>query len=378
MSWETVKLESIVENLDNKRKPLNDLERAKITKIGLYPYIGANNIMGYVDEYIFDEPILCLAEDGGSWGSGQRCAVIYTGKTWVNNHAHVLTAKKGVSLKYIMYFLNHSDLNKYISGSTRGKLTKSSLNNIDVPLPPLHIQQQISDTLDKADALRRKDLELMNKYDELAQAIFYDMFGDPVKNEKGWLQQPISYGASAQGGYAFKSSDIVKTGLRLVKISNVSFENIIWDELVYLPSSFFSKYSEYLLKEGDIVIALTRPIIKSLETVKIARVNKYDIPSLLNQRVARFKINEQVLNPVYFLHFCYTKYFKDKIDSFCSTSLQPNISTSQLESILMLYPPLSLQNEFEKRINIIIDSKVNISSELGGQLFNILNDTSFS
>jgi type I restriction enzyme S subunit len=55
-----------------------------------------------------------------------------------------------------------------------------------VPLPPLHIQEQIADTLDKADALRRKDQELLEKYDELAQAIFYDMFGDPVRNERGW------------------------------------------------------------------------------------------------------------------------------------------------------------------------------------------------
>src|SRR5690606_6975475 len=60
------------------------------------------------------------------------------------------------------------------------------INNIEIPLPPLPVQQRIADVLDKADALRRKDQALLKKYDELAQAIFIDMFGDPVKNEKGW------------------------------------------------------------------------------------------------------------------------------------------------------------------------------------------------
>jgi type I restriction enzyme S subunit len=68
MKWEKVKINDIANNLDYRRKPLNDQERALISNEKLYPYIGANNIMGYVDEFLFDEDILCIAEDGGSWG----------------------------------------------------------------------------------------------------------------------------------------------------------------------------------------------------------------------------------------------------------------------------------------------------------------------
>ncbi len=96
-----VELKDITYNLDNKRIPLNSIERSKKESNPIYPYIGANNIMGYIDEYIFDEKILCIAEDGGSWGGNETCAKIYNEKVWVNNHAHVITARENLVLEYL-------------------------------------------------------------------------------------------------------------------------------------------------------------------------------------------------------------------------------------------------------------------------------------
>lgn len=124
---ELVELKTITNNLDNKRIPLNSKQRSEKESKPLHPYIGANNIMGYIDEYIFDEKILCVAEDGGNWGRNEICAKIYNEKCWVNNHAHVLTAKENLILEYLKYFLNFSDLSLFITGATRGKLTKTSL-----------------------------------------------------------------------------------------------------------------------------------------------------------------------------------------------------------------------------------------------------------
>jgi len=135
-SFEKASLKDITNNLDNRRIPLNGSQRAEKEGQVLYPYIGANNIMGYIDDYIFDEKILCVAEDGGSWGHNQKCASIYNEKVWVNNHAHVLTAKSNLILEYLMYYLNHHDLNLHITGATRGKLTKKSLDSIQIPLAP--------------------------------------------------------------------------------------------------------------------------------------------------------------------------------------------------------------------------------------------------
>lgn len=166
------KIDEITENLDNRRKPLNNIERKKISNEKLYPYYGANNIMDYVDEYIFDEEILCVAEDGGSWGFNEKCSYIVNEKCWVNNHAHVLKAKKNLNLNYLCYYLNYTDLNSKITGTTRGKLTKSALNSIEVLLPNFDVQNKIVEILNKAQDLIFKRKEQIKYLDELVKSKF--------------------------------------------------------------------------------------------------------------------------------------------------------------------------------------------------------------
>ena len=105
MNFNKYRIDEITINLDNLRKPLNNKQRKQISHKKLYPYYGANNIMDYIDEYIFDEEIICIAEDGGSWGFGEKCSYIVNEKCWVNNHAHVLKAKDhNLNLIYLIYF----------------------------------------------------------------------------------------------------------------------------------------------------------------------------------------------------------------------------------------------------------------------------------
>ncbi|MDF1867912.1 MAG: restriction endonuclease subunit S, partial [Saprospiraceae bacterium] len=191
MNWNKIELRKITNNLDSKRIPLNSTQRAEKESKPLYPYIGANKIMGYIDEYIFDEKIICIAEDGGSWGYNETCARIYDQKVWVNNHAHVLTAKENLILEYLKYYLNYADLSLHINGATRGKLTKSALSSIKIPLPPLPTQKKIAALLDEADKLRRLNAALLEKYDALTEAVFLEMFGDVITNPKKWKKIPL-------------------------------------------------------------------------------------------------------------------------------------------------------------------------------------------
>lgn len=373
MKWRSVKLETIVVNLDSKRKPLNDLEREKITKVGLYPYIGANNIMGHVDEYLFDEPILCLAEDGGSWGAGQRCAVIYEGKTWVNNHAHVLKATKELCLKYLMYFLNYADLNKYISGSTRGKLTKTSLNNIDVPLPPLHIQEQIADTLNKADALRRKDQELLTKYDELSQAIFYDMFGDPETNPKGWPCLPLEK-------ITYKLGD----GLHGTPIYDengdyffINGNNLIEGKITLTNNAKrvgFSEFSKHKkdLNNDSILVSINGTI------GKVAFYNNEKI--ILGKSACYFNINRNKVVPQYMYHLISSPYFIKYAMSEATGSTIKNVSLKSMRNFSVPLPPIELQKKFENYISLQKAGylKQNIGSETVNRLYQSLQTEYFS
>ncbi|WP_213379405.1 restriction endonuclease subunit S [Allochromatium tepidum] len=181
-------LGDVVEFLDSMRRPVTESDR----RAGEYPYYGANGLQGTIDDFIFDEPLLLLAEDGGHFGSPDRgIAYRVSGKTWVNNHAHVLRPKACVDLGFLCRVLENYDVTPWVTGTTRGKLTQAGAAQIVVPLPPLPEQRRIAEILDKADALRAKRRAALAQLDTLTQSIFLDMFGDPATNPKGWPKKPF-------------------------------------------------------------------------------------------------------------------------------------------------------------------------------------------
>ena len=115
------KLEEVCEILDSKRIPITASDRTK----GPYPYYGANGIQDYVSDYIFDDELVLLAEDGGNFGSKEKpIAYRVSGKCWVNNHAHVLKPKQGLNVDYLCYSLMFYDVSGLVNGATRQKLTQ--------------------------------------------------------------------------------------------------------------------------------------------------------------------------------------------------------------------------------------------------------------
>ena len=180
-----VKLSEIVENKDSKRVPVKASDRGKMS--GKYPYYGASGVVDHVDDYLFEGPNLLIGEDGANLLSRSTdIAFIADGKYWVNNHAHVLGADHIVTLQYLKYFINSIDLSPYVTGSAQPKLNQRNLNKIEVPFLTLPEQKTIVAKLDRAQRLIDIDREMLAKYDELIQSVFLEMFGDPVRNEKGW------------------------------------------------------------------------------------------------------------------------------------------------------------------------------------------------
>lgn len=137
--FDFVELGEVVEVLDNLRKPITQSDRQK----GRYPYYGATGIIDYIDDFIFDERLVLVGEDGAKWGADEKTAFIVEGKYWVNNHAHVLRPKSIILDTYLVSVLNILDLNKYITGVTVPKLNQAKLREILIPLPPLPIQHEI-------------------------------------------------------------------------------------------------------------------------------------------------------------------------------------------------------------------------------------------
>jgi type I restriction enzyme S subunit len=150
IGWTWATLGDVCDFLDSRRVPVNDTERVR--RIAgkapdeLFPYYGANGQVGWIDGYLFEEPLILLAEDGGNFGSTTRSiAYAVQGRYWVNNHAHVLRPKPGVDYHYLLHALQiRPDVGRLVSGSTRGKLNQEIASAIPVPLAPPVEQERIA------------------------------------------------------------------------------------------------------------------------------------------------------------------------------------------------------------------------------------------
>ena len=176
--WEEKTLPKISDNLDSKRIPITQKNRIK----GIFPYYGASGIVDYVDNYIFDEDLLCISEDGANLlMRTYPIAFPISGKVWVNNHAHVLRFHDKITQKFIEYFFEGTDLKDYITGAAQPKLTQKALNNIPIYLPDSF--EELTLIVERLDGLseRVKKLEeiartTVKECDALKQSILRETF----------------------------------------------------------------------------------------------------------------------------------------------------------------------------------------------------------
>ena len=146
-----VPLEEIVIVKDDCRKPINEGVRSEMKDGELYPYYGATGVVDYINDYLTDDELLCIAEDCGNYNAGEESAYIIRDKAWVNNHAHLVKTKETCDIKYLYYFLKIADLKPYVSGTTRLKLTQKKLKEISVTLPSINMQKSFVEIAEQAD-----------------------------------------------------------------------------------------------------------------------------------------------------------------------------------------------------------------------------------
>lgn len=176
--WEEKTLPDISENLDSIRIPVTKKNRTE----GKYPYYGASGIVDYVDDYLFDEDLLCISEDGANLlMRTYPIAFPISGKVWVNNHAHVLRFKSLITQKYVEYYFSGLKLDEYITGAAQPKLTQKALNSIIINIPQkIDIQRSIVSRLDALSANIKKLEEVQRKTlvecDALKQAMLREVF----------------------------------------------------------------------------------------------------------------------------------------------------------------------------------------------------------
>lgn len=357
--WDISKVKFLAKCLDGQRIPLNGTERGE--RSGTVPYWGANKIVDYVNDWIFDEELVLLGEDGAPFfDTTKDVAFAINGKIWPNNHVHVLRPNRlKVGIKYLTYSLNCTDYSLYISGSTRDKLNQSDMDNILIRMPSLIEQTQIANFLDyetaKIDYLIEKQQQLIELLKEKRQAVISHAVTKglnpnvPMKDSgvewlgevpEHWDIKKIKYLGSILNGYAFPSDGFTEEGIKVLKISNIQTMYLDWTDLSFVNENQAKKLEQFLVKKGDLVFALTRPIIST--GIK-ATLMDLDEKILLNQRNAILRPNGLCIQKwLYYmiLNQNFVQEFNNQIDK---TGQQPNISTVAIGNLEISVAPIEEQ-----------------------------------
>lgn len=355
-SFPVKQLGDVADFLDNRRRPVKESDR----KSGEYPYYGANGQQGTIDGYIFDEPLILLAEDGGFFDNPDRgIAYRISGKTWVNNHAHVLRPKRNVDLSYLCRVLENYNVEPFISGSTRAKLTKGQAEKIEIPLPPLEEQKRIAAILDQADDIRRKRQHAIDRLTQLGQAIFYEMFGDPASNPMGWeigkiddLTSSTQYGTSSKAG-ASGEYPILRMG-NLLYSGAMDFTDL---KYIDFPKSEVEKYTA---RSGDILFNRTN----SPDLVGKTAVYYGDTPIGFAGYLVRLRVNDRAV-PEFISAYLNSAYGKALLRGMCKAIVgMANINAKELRGIPIPLPPVDLQRSFQRKISALRENSASPTTQL--------------
>jgi type I restriction enzyme S subunit len=335
---EIVTLAEVCEFLDNQRKPITAKDRV----VGPYPYFGANGVLDYVNDYLFDEELVLLAEDGGFFDAPERgVAYRVSGKCWVNNHAHVLRPKKNIDVNYLGYVLKQYDIRSYVTGATVKKITQKAARQLRIPLPSIEEQKRIVRELDSADALRQKRKQAIALLDDYLKALFLEMFGDPVTNPKGWSTRSfLNLCLKILGGgtpsksnvdfYTGKMAWITPKDMKCRFLSNS--EDHISEEAI-------KNSSVKLIPQKSVLMVVRSGILK--HTLPVA-IN--DVEVTINQDMKAFVVDLKVSNPYFVLFFfeVYQKHLLKKVRAVTAD----NLKFDDIKNIETIVPPLELQDKF--------------------------------
>jgi type I restriction enzyme, S subunit len=363
-------LGQVVEFLDSRRRPVKESER----KPGPYPYYGANGQQGTIDDYIFDEDLVLLAEDGGFFDAPERgIAYRITGKTWVNNHAHVLRMRPGLDVDYLCRVLENYDVIPYVSGTTRSKLTKTQAEKIPIPLPPLEVQKRIAKILDYADKIWSLRQTFSEKVHAIRRAIYIEMFGGLTLNHTNFEQHPLSVLCLEINDCPHSTPNWTESGIVCLRTSNIVQGGWDWsDKRFVCDADFHQRSLRGYLRAGDIVLSREG-------TVGVAAIIPEDLTACMGQRLVQVRPNPSLLDSTFLLQFLLSALSPERISRLMVGSTSRHLNLRDLRSLKVPQPPLSLQKAFAERLAVIDGISVSASQaeQASASLFASLRERAF-
>ena len=262
-NWQIVELGDSCEVLDSKRKPITKRNRVS----GPYPYYGATGLLDHVEGYLFDEPLVLVGEDGAKWEAGANSAYAVNGKTWVNNHAHVLRPLRNITNdQWLIYYLNFSDLMPFITGLTVPKLNQAKLKSIPIPLPPLPEQERIVSILDKA--FEGIDKAIAQTEQNLASAReLFESYLNNIFTQKGEDWQTFQIKDVIKGLTTVDPRKEPELKFEYIDVSSISRKLFRIIETNTLLGKDAPSRARRRIEQGDVLFATIRPTLKRISIV---------------------------------------------------------------------------------------------------------------
>ena len=366
-----VNLEDCCEILDSKRIPITAANRTA----GEYPYYGANGVQDYVADYIFDDELVLLAEDGGNFNSATKpIAYRVSGKCWVNNHAHVLKPLPNINVDYLCYSLMFYKVGSLVNGATREKLTQAAMRKMQIHLRPMVEQIAIVSTLSKTKSIIEHRRTQLAKLDEFVKCRFVEMFGDTKNNPYGWVSvtvdsvtEEILGGVSVSG----EARKIQKGELAVLKVSAVTYGVFKCDEYKVISNDI--KLGKFVSpKKGDLLFSRAN----TKELVGATALVGKDYPHLLlPDKIWKIVVSDKV-SPVYLKAYLSEPWIRELMSQVATgtSGSMYNISMEKLRQIPVLLPPIERQDAFASFVHRIDKLRVAVQASLDKtqQLFDSL------
>ena len=363
MNMRKVLLEDCCEILDSMRVPITASDR----KEGPYPYYGANGVQDYVADYIFDDELVLLAEDGGNFGSKTKpIAYRVSGKCWVNNHAHVIKPKAGLNVDFLCYSLMFYDTDGLVNGATRQKLTQAEMRKMQIPALPLDEQLSVVKKLNSVSAIKELYQRQLCSLDDLVKARFVEMFGDPATNPEGWNKAGIStvMQGKASNGYFAKRDEYVEEGN--VAVLGVAYVvNRMYSQVDGLPrtNASVSDIQKYSVKYGDMLFCRSSLVAEGIGKASIVPENTPD-NTLFECHVIRLPLDLTKCVPEFMQVLSTTDYFRNQIIAQSKTATMTTIGQDGILKAEIILPPIEKQRVFYSFVKQIDKSKFAVQKAL--------------
>ena len=333
--------EEIIENIAKAESSSVAFNKLDIKKEG-YPVYGADSIVGYIDSYQHKEEYISIVKDGSGVGRLNFCK---SESTILGTLISLKSKdKKKYNLNWIYYLLNTIDFSSYVKGGGIPHIYYSDYKNEKVLVPNPTEQQKIATCLSSLDELitaHTNKLETLKSYKKGLMQNLCPQDREKVpkfrfkefEKDGNWAEKKLKNVFSIFQGYAFSSQDNTPNGVRWLKIADVGIQQMKKDNPTYLPINYKEEFERFIVKKGDYVLALTRPILNM--ELKIAIIDDEFNNSLLNQRVGKI-ITSNDINFIYYL--LHTKKMVMNINKNIEGNDPPNLSFQQIENILVNIP----------------------------------------